>query len=270
MGVTGKGISPERAKEVIKFNREVIYHLPPRYEALTYYLTGALRETLFSVFKFILRNQVIMAKHKYLFFVDNKKLAYGIRKKHGEATANRHINLLCAIGLFTKQKPSRQSDVINDVNKGIRERNPKAKAPINAFSYRKYTPKELKRMEDRAERLKQAGVTAGNFCQSLLSLHGLEDMASEVLPSNNPAALARKMEEAGELLEVLDFLIDNQGYALRQQVKDNLPYDNSEIDKLFKIFRKDLKESYCYKRPTMDERGRFGLKSSTFIYTRRG
>ena len=112
--MAGGGISAEKAKNVIRFNREVVYHLPPRYEALKHYLSGALRETLLAVFRFILKHDVIIAKHKYLFFVDNKKLAYGIRKKHGEATANRHINLLCAIGLFTKQKPNLDSEICSE------------------------------------------------------------------------------------------------------------------------------------------------------------
>ena len=263
-------MTAETGRKAIRDNRKILYHIPPRYEALRHYLSphAPLRGTFFAVLKFILSVNVIIDDHKYLFFASTKKLAYGIRRRHGEQTANRHMNMLCAMGLFTKQgNQYRESEKLIQANKDFFAKHPEAEYAINVFAYKRYTPKELDRIEGRCKRLMAANVTAGNFSQAMLVLHGLEDISREVLPNNYPDAPKKKEDEYTDLLMVLDGIIANQGYATRQQVKDNLLFRDSEIDKLFKLFRADIMEVYNFKRPTKEQMERWGLKTLTYVYT---
>lgn len=263
-------LTVESAKTIIEYNRNILYHVPAKYKYINEYLKGSLRETLFAVFKFISDKQIIIANHKYIFFADNKTLTYKVRKKSsGEATTSRHMNLLCALGLFNKQYQSKYKDELINVNRNFFNENPEKKRSINVYSFRKYDSQELKRINERAERLLNVNVTTGNFCQSMLACHGLEDLANESLPSNNRNAPERKITEFQELLYVMDYIVDAQGYATKQSVRDNLLIDDKELDKLFKIFRQDIADSFNYKRPTKVQMQRWGLTTLKFIYTRK-
>lgn len=263
-------LTVESARNIIEYNRHILYHIPVKYKYLNEYLQGSLRETLFSVFKFVADKKIIIADHKYLFFADNKTLTYKVRKKSsGEATTSRHMNLLCAIGLFNKQYQSRAKDKLIDVNKNFFELNPDKKRSINVYSFRRYNNQELKRIEERAARLALAGVTAGNFSQSMLSCHGLEDLANESLPSNNRTAPERKAVEFQELLYVMAYIVDTQGFTTKQEVRNNLLIDDKELDKLFRIFKQDIAEYFYYKRPTKVQMQQWGLTTLKFIYTKK-
>ena len=226
--------------------------------------------TLFAVYKYLSKHDIMIDSHKYVFMIDNNKLTYGVRKKScGRATTSRHMNMLCAIGLLRKEKQSITENILLDANRKFLSECHNRYIPINVFSFRRYTKNELAFMEERAKRLYEAGVTCGNFCQSMLSLHGLEDISKEVLPANNFSAPLKKLEEFNILHSVLSFIVDEQGYCTKQQLCDNLTFDDSEIEKLFRIFRNDLEEEFYYKRPTNDQIKKWNLNSLKYIYLRR-
>lgn len=263
-------LTRESAQEIIQYNRNVLYHIPTKYSYINQYLNGSLRETLFAVYRFISDKQIIIENHKYIFFADNKTLTYRIRRKScGLATTSRHMNLLCALGLFNKQYQSKFKSRLIDVNKNFFEKNPDKKRSINVYSYRRYTDKELERINERAERLFAANVTTGNFCQSMLACHGLGDLADESLPSNDINAPKVKSREFKEMFKVIDYLVDVQGYATKQEIKDNMTIADEEIDKLFRIFKQDIAKYFYYKRPTKKQINEYGLTSLKFIYTRK-
>ena len=262
-------LEPSEAKKIVKGNQEKIWHFPSnKYPSIAHYLSGSVRDTLLSILKFIKKVDVIIYKHKYVFFLDNKRLTYGVRKKSGgTGTSSRHINLLCAIGLINKQYQN--ADEMLDINKEFLANNPDKKRPINAFYFRRYTDEELERCEERASMLLAAGVTSGNISFDNLSVNGLDDMAIEVYPMNDRTAPERKIMEFGYLMEVMQSLIDEQGYVTRQQVKDNLLIQDREIDELFKIYKKQLSEYYYYERPTNNQIAKWDLPNKKYIYTLR-
>ena len=263
-------LTVESAHEIIEYNRNVLYHIPAKYKYLREYLSGSLRDTLFSVLKFISDKRIVIADHKYIFFADNTTLTHRARKKSsGMATTSRHMNLLCAIGLINKQYQSKTKDKLIEVNKNFFANNPDRQRSINVYSFRRYDNRELKRIEERAERLALAGVTSGNFSQSMLVLHGLEDLSNEVLPKNNRNAPQRKAVEYQELLCVLNYIVDSKGYATKEQIRDNLLIDDKELDKVFRIFRRDIGEQFYYKRPTKQQIKQWELKTLKFIYTKK-
>lgn len=263
-------LTVESAQEIVKFNREVIYHLPRKYKNLNAYLQGSLKDTLLKVLGFIADKKIIIDQHRYEFFCDNKTLTYRVRRKsYGESTSSRHMNLLCALGLFTKQNQNRNKDKLIEVNRNYFKNNPLNRRAINVYSFRRYNEKELQRIEERAERLARAGVTAGNFCQSMLVAHGLEDLAEEALPANDKTAPDRKMVEQQELMNVLELLVDSQGYATKEQIRNNLILDDKELDKVFRIFRRDIADLYYFKRPTKKQMEDWGLQDLKNIYTRK-
>lgn len=268
-------LTQETAQRVIADNRRILYHIPRKYKYLNYYLGDneahftALRSTLFSVYKFLSKRQIMLYQHKYVFILDTNSITYKVRKKvSGRATTNRHMNMLCAIGLLYKEEQSIEHDKLLEANRKFLE-NSEWKRPINVYSFRRYDKKQLEYMEGRAMRLYDAGITCGNFCQSILALHGLEDIAKEVLPANDKSAPLKKSEEYQHLLTVLDFIVEEQGYCTKQQLMDNLEYSDKEIEKLFRIFKQDIQEEFYYKRPTKQQMTEWNLKSLKYIYTRR-
>ena len=108
----------ESGQAIAEENLERIYHLPKRYTNLDEYLSGSLRETLLSVLNYIKDKRLIIENHKYLFFLDTTRLTTKVRKKTGgRATSNRHINLLCALGLLGKEPQNEYRDQLIEINK---------------------------------------------------------------------------------------------------------------------------------------------------------
>jgi hypothetical protein len=269
-------LTQETAQKVIADNRKILYHIPKRYKYLNYFLGEdeakftALRMTLFAVYKFLSKKEIMMYRHMYVFMLDTDRLTYKVRKKAaGRATTNRHMNMLCAIGLLRKEKQSIKDDILLNANRKFLKECHWRERPINVYSFRRYDKKQLEYMEERAKRLYDAGITCGNFCQSILTLHGLEDIANEVLPANDKTAPMKKSTEYQYLRTVLDFIIEEQGYCTKQQLLDNLEYSDKEIEKLFRIFKQDIQEEFYYKRPTKQQMTEWNLKSLKYIFTRR-
>ena len=262
-------LTTERGQEIIKENKDIIYKLPIKYKHLKAYLSGSLRNTLLDILNFLKDKQIILDEHKYMFFLSDSLLTVRVRKKNSKSgTSNRHINLLCALGLFRKEFQSSYHDVLIDVNRNFLKDN-YTKAPINVFSFRLLTKKELQRCEDRAKKLRAAGVTAGNISFNYLDINGLGDLAKEVYPKNNRLAPEVKKKEFKELLEVLEKSIDIYGYCTVQILKDNLPYPDQELDQLRRIFKQRLEEKYNYKRPTTEQIEKWNLSDRKFVYTKK-
>lgn len=262
-------LTVERGQEIVQKNINTIYKLPEKYRYLTHYLSGDLRTTLLNTLNFLKDKKIILDRHKYMFFLSDSLLTVRVRKKKSQTgTSNRHINLLCALGLFRKEFQSIYHDILIDVNRNFLENN-SSKRPINVFSFRLLTEKELQRCEERANRLFAAGVTTGNISSNYLELNGLGDLAKEVYPKNNRLAPEVKKEEFQELLELLERCIDVYGYCTVQMLKDNLLYPDQEFDQLRRIFKQRLAEEYNYKRPTREQMENWNLTDLKYIYTKK-
>ena len=262
-------LTAKTRKNLIDYNRKIIYHLPKKYKYLNEYLKNSwLRDTLLKVYFFIADKEMIVASHKYLFFADNITLSYRVRNSSGTATTSRHMNLLCALGFFQKHRQSKDKGKLIKVNENFFKSKPYARRSINVYSVRNYTEKELRHIESRAKRLYEAHITTGNFSQSMLTLNGLEEIAIEVLPYNNRLTPIRKLEEYEKLIAVLDYIVNQKGYALKEDIYNNLSLPDVEIDKILKIFKSDILKNYFYKRPTKQQIEEFNLQSLKFIYTK--
>lgn len=256
-------LTVQSTHELIAHNRKIIYHLPKRYHYLNIYLTSSLRKTALQVLSFLSDKQIIIANHQYLFIFSNRYLTHNIRRKISRAESNRQMNLLCAIGLFEKYTE------LLDINKTFLKGVERAILPLNTYRLIKYTPNVLNRLETRSKRLYEAGITVSNFSYNMLVINGLEDIAQEALPHNNRLAPKKKQKEYAQMYVVMRFLIEQQGYFTRNQIRDNLIFEDKEIDKLFKIFAGDIEEQYYYHRPNKEEMQLYKLQSSKYIYTER-
>jgi len=178
------------------------------------------------------------------------------------------------MGFFTKIPQAKSNpDKLIQVNRNFLEKQTDKQRPINVYSYRRYTDKELKRIDDRADQLRAAGVRVGNISYNMLMSNGCEEIAKEVYPTNNKSAPEKKQREYAYLEQCLDLLIDSQGYATRGQLRDNLSgagVTDQEIDRLLQIFKEHLKDQYAYKRPTNQQKQLFNLKNNKYIYTKKG
>lgn len=260
----------ESGQEIAERNIERIYRFPKRYEITKEYLDrydGSLRTTLLSVLNYAKGLNLIIDKHRYEFIVDNDTLTYKVRRKSGgKATTNRHMNFLCALGFFKKVYQSKGNGNILKINLNFLREHPEMKRPISVFSFHAYTDKDLERIEDRAKRLKDAGITSGNISQNQLALNGLQDIAEEIYFANDRTAPDRKAQEAAVLFVLIGELVDCYGYASKQMIYDNLLLENEEIDKLLRIYKLQLKELYKYASPTKEEMQRWDLKDRKYIY----
>ena len=67
----------------------------------------------------------------------------------------------------------------------------------------------------------------------------------------------------------IDFLIEQHGYATKEDIYNNWELKDSEMDKLFVIFKNDLAQRYNYKRPTADQKKEFNLENDKWIITKK-
>lgn len=267
----------EQITELISYNKRVVYQITEKHKrlaGLNWYigvnskLNGAssLRETLLSVLTYIGKLQMWrLSNDGFVFFIDTERLTCKVRGKSvGRAVSNHHINLLCAIGLFEKV----------DLNSGDEERilkpllTTKHCNPVSAFKIRRYDSKQLQRMEQRAEQLQESHVTTGNVSYGYLMEHSITDIAEEVYYRNNKYAPYRKRAEWSELQQVIDGVIDLQGYATKEDVMLNCLLSDYEIKMLFTIYKDRMRKLYNYRQPTKEQIAQFGLCDRTWIITR--
>ena len=273
-------LTQENAGKIIEANRKTLYHIPAGYPAIKSYLdSGYLRDTLLEIYTFLGKqarkqdgkNHIIIEGHRYEFFADNKRLSFGIRGSSGTGTSNRHINFLCAMGIFRKIPQTDETAI--EVNKNWKAGHPD-KRYINVFSFRRLKKQELKRIEERSGRLKRAGITAGNmsFKQLWLAITDLQDIAEDVYPDRRTQQDYTTMYEYSQfqaLRRCIDLLIESYGYATKRLISDNLTFPEPEIDKLYRIFKKHLAQYYQYKRPNQRQMAQFNLQNQKFIFLRK-
>lgn len=265
-------LTVESAHEIVEYNIQRIYHLPQkRYEAIHYFLDrGTLRRTLLNILNYIKDKQIIIDKHRYNFILDTDSLTHKVRKKaSGRGTSNSHFNLLCCMGLINKVYQSYERDIILEANRQFIEGTGNA-IPINVFSFRRYTEQELDRIEQRAHRLLQAGVTIGNVSQTYLCNNGCKDIADEVYFSNNPAAPGKKRREFEEVLPVIEELINQKGYTTREEIQRNvtqIPVD--ELDSVLRTFKAEIQNRYDYRPPKKKDIEKWRLPNRKYIYTKK-
>lgn len=276
-----KNMATEQRKDditaLIDYNRNVIRTISDKHsnlKNLNWYIgtdtrltrQPYLRETLQAVYKFI-ADKKLWALHPdgYVFFVDTVRLTYKVRRKTcGKAISNRHINLLCALGLFEKVNLN-EEDYKRILKPRLKPQD--RQRPVNAFLVQRYDKDTLDYIENRARRLKEAEVTSGNIGQSYLENNGLADIAREVYYANNKNAPTIKLFRWQSLQEVIQWLIDEQGYTTKEEIKANSLMSDWEIERLFTIFKRDLLAEYNYKAPTKEQRDEFNLQSRHWIIT---
>ena len=273
-------LTQEKALQIIEANRKILYHIPSGYPTIRYYLgSGYLRETLLKILLFLRNlyrkqdgeNHIIIEDEKYEFFIANTKLSFYVRKSSGTGTSNRHINFLCAMGVFHKTPQGKDFRLI--VNENMKAKDPK-KRDLNIYSLRELTQNNLTDIEKRSERLKRAGITAGNlsFNQLRFAIPDLLDIAKEVYPdrrTRKPVSEITEFRQYVSLKQCIDLLIDTYGYANKALIYDNLTLPEAQIDKIFRIFKKHLYQKYRYKRPCKTERKTFGLQDQRYIFLRK-
>ena len=262
----------ESAHEIVEYNIQRIYHLPQkRYEAIHYFLDrGTLRRTLLNILNYIKDKQIIIDKHRYNFILDTDSLTHKVRKKaSGRVTSNSHFNLLCCMGLLNKVYQNYERDIVLEVNRRFIEETGSA-IPINVFSFRRYTEEELDRIEQRSQRLMQAGVTIGKVTYNYLCINECKDIADEVYFLNNRAAPKKKRREFQAVLPVIKELVEQRGYATREEIQTQVTeITGSELAIVLRTFKAEILKEYDYRPPKKKEMEKWRLPNRKYIYTKR-
>lgn len=271
----------DRIDEIIRFNLTVLdkWNGYTRIDSLKKYLknsreeNNALRKLLRQLYRFVSNVNVRefsgdRENDQFTFYVSTHKITHDIRKKTaGLGDTSRKVNLLCALGLLIKVD---QTDKQN--RKELAFLHTSQRYPVNAYKIKKYDESYRSYMNERAERLLKARVTPSNISGNYFYENGLEDLAKEVFPYHNIKAVQKKQKEWNQMSMILDFIIEEQGYATRRDLMDNFTdcddqiVSDSEIKKLLKIYKNRIDEKYLYRRPNKEEKAKFGLTKDKFIY----
>ena len=253
------------AKEIIEYNRQVLYHLPSKYK----YLELALRNTkkdLLKILKDIYSIDPIIWKQKYVWYLDNNKLTRKIRKVGACSTSSRHFNYLCAVGVLEKI-PQYDGHMIGINEEFLLETG--RKRPINVFSIHRYTDKKLEEIEERAKLLFEKKVTCGNISKDKLVAAGLPELAKHIFFWNEEKSYDKKERAFKRLLTALEEHISQKGYATMQDLAKSLNMSQENVRELNKIFKLQMEERYCYKAPNKEIMEQLDIKTKKWIFTRR-
>lgn len=260
--------TPQGARDIIEYNRQVLYHLPKKYK----YLEIALRNTkkdLLNILKDIYEiDPVIWAKvgNKYVWYLDNNKLTRKIRKGGACSTSSRHFNYLCALGVLEKI-PQYDGHMIG-INEEFLLETGRTRA-INVFSIHKYTDTELEKIEERARLLFEKKVTCGNISKDKLVAAGLPELAKEVYFLNMDSSYDKKEKDFKRLLLALEEHINNKGYATIQDLSKSLKMSKEKVRELNKIFKLQMEERYYYKAPNKELKEQLNINTKKWIFTRK-
>lgn len=252
------------AKKIIEFNRQTLYHLPNKYHGINHYLTGNTRKTLLEIYRFISDKQIQIQDHKYCFFLDFTSAFRKVRQgKSSKRSIVGYINMLCALGFITKEEDNRTA-----ANKNFLITTGSTRS-MNLYSFTRYTDKELDRIETRAGQLLAVNVTLSSLSYNMLILNGLEDMAGEVYPHNRKEAPQVKCEEYQHLEQWLHWIIDLTGYATKTMLIQEAALPAEETERLLRIFRDEIRNTFDYKRPTKEQLEKYRLPSCKWIFTKK-
>lgn len=239
-----------------------------------------LRSTLLYILNFLKKKKPIRdgGLNSYVFWMTTSKLSEIRGVKQGDDTSNRHLNMLCCMGLFVK-KPQHKNkpETLLPMVKEFLETTENIRA-FGTFKIVKYSTDNLKHIEHECLRLKAAGITAGNVSYTHLCNAELKDIGDRIYYLNNRKAPEKKKDEYARLIDIIDNLIDKQGYCTKTEIKGQYRVENGaytkrevnacdkELKKVFRDFKVQLKERYWYKPPSDDEIRDLGLKGHGWIY----
>lgn len=274
-------IHVKESKEILQYNRKRIYKLPKKFEYLQLALEPMVEQLLLDIIAYWLKKDCIgYGSHGMVYFLSTHNGTYAVRKKTTRGVTNRYINYLCALGLLKKleqrimygydQRERRylRKNIITIVNRNhLKYDKNQNLEPINTFEVFKYTTEVLEECNKRAERLLNAKITPGNISYNQLAINGMEDIAKEIYIKDRKLSVEKKIREYEILVECIDFLISEKGYTTKQEIFDNCQLEDKELEKLFKIFKQKLKESYNYKAPTKEDKEKFELDTDKWILT---
>ncbi len=170
-------------------------------------------------------------------------------KRWGMSTTNHHINFLCAMGLFRKEIQNKADKKLTRINENFLKEN-KGKRPENVLSVEEYTEKKLDKCEKLAKSLFCNGITPGNISRDKLVENNCKTIADRVYYAHNKETVKDKREIFTDIVLIIDFCIESNGFVTKQEIYDNCLYSNRIIDKVLNIYKADLQKKYFYKRPT--------------------
>ena len=260
--------TPDGAREIIDYNINVIYHLPKKYTNLDRALTNVRRDLL-KLFQFCKKNEPIVWKQKYVWFIDNDRLTEIVRKRTTYSTSNKHFNFLCCLGAISKLKQTDSSMTGVNMTFLLNERENGKIRPINTFTVYKYTEKKLEEMEQRAAELLAHKITPGNISNDKLKASSCDTLAKEVYYANSEQSLKNKEKEFQEVLKQLDRLCTDKGYTDKKELCRSLGWNRDKLDKFLNIFKDTWQQLYQYKAPNKQDKERYNIKSQAWIITRR-
>ncbi len=286
MNFMSKKISPEEKREyeeARKVGREIIeknimklYHLPKK---KYYYLNefigddSAVRYSLLAIYDFMRKNESIpfIYRKRYCFHAVTSTITTKARKRSllwGRSTTNHHINFLCAMGLFRKEKQNIKENNLTEINKKFLKGKRKIRAEA-VLSFEEYTDEHLAKCEKLAKQLFKNKITPGNISQDKLIENHCKSIADRVYLDNKKDTVIDKRDIRDEIKGIIDAFIESDGYATKQELYDNCLRNDSQIDMALKIYKTELQKEYYYKRPTKAQMEEYGLTKPKFIYTRR-
>ena len=259
-------LSRENGQKIIEYNKKVLSRLPSKYKYIDKALKHkGIRSLLLSLYRYAY-NGFFVYKHKYVFFKDTKHINE-LRKRKTSKQSNHYINYLCCLGLINKQYQHLDRNGViaetqlTEINRRFLLENP-SKLPINHFCFRKYTAKELDRIEERAKRLIKNEITQGNISRLILTENNCSDIANEVFFHNFKGSEKKKQQELKKLITLINKGIEEKGYTTKQNIYKDLGVPAAEIDKLFQIYKNELWQRFNYKSPNKAEKERFNLPKS--------
>jgi len=268
----------EKGKSILQETRNKIYKIPAEYKYLISYVgeNKTLREDLLSIIKYLLNPQnkkneageteqrFFTSNHRYCFFLDTNAIVEKIfHYKRGRGRANQGINLLCALGFFTKDK---QPWLFN-INQNMK---------LNSEQFRYMTiyhfkSVDLKELEARAEKLRHGKIGVSNISRASLKAAGLSDIAEEVYFQNDVDMMPQKIAGYRLIVESLDKLLDRKGYCTRSDLIEAADFERSEkkILEILRMFKINLERDYCYRPARQQDRTKYNYNGRKWIYTRK-
>ena len=268
----------KKAQEVIDYNKRIIYKTPKKYIYLNKALEHeGIRKTILKVYTFIKDKNLYTKEDKAVFHVDNRKLTK-LRKKTTFGVSNHYINYICCMGLLNKVHEEFYAEKTDDgwgmdvsmVNyKFFRDTYKDRKRinrPINTFRIKRYSEKELERLEQRTKQLIENGITPKNISNDFLREHNCTDLAEEVFYKQNDDILKQKRKQLKQIFKEIDKLIALKGYAQKNDIKC---VDKKRLNLIFKQFREDIDAKYIYRYPKKADIEKFHLKNRKMIILER-
>ena len=160
----------ERNQKIIDYNRQVLYKLNRKkeYAYLNTLFTDEVRELYLKIMKFLSGKNTNNEQFKIKIHLSTSQIIK-LRGKGSENTANRYINLLCAMGLLKKVTQDKHDiEKLTKINQSfLEELNSPYIEPINTFEFFKLTDEKLEAIEQRCKVLVEHKIKKRIYLKSL-------------------------------------------------------------------------------------------------------